>query len=85
MRISVDDKRLSRIEIKLDDISDHLSSIDSTVAAQHVSLRDHIRRTAILEKEVVPLKKSVNQAYGALKLITLLVAIAALVEFLKHL
>lgn len=78
-------KRLERIEAKLDDISDHLSSIDVTLGKQHVSLDAHIRRTEILEKELAPVKKQVNRAEGALKFVTIAAAIAAIIEFFLHL
>lgn len=76
----MDDKRLERIEIKLDDISEHLGSIDSTLSAQHVSLRDHIRRTAILEQELRPVKKHVDMVAGGIKLLGILAALAAIIE-----
>lgn len=79
-----DDKRLERIESKLDDTNDHLSAIDSTLAAQHVSLREHIRRTALIEKELAPIKTHVNRVEGALKLISVAAALAAIVEFILH-
>ncbi len=76
----MDNPRLSRIETKIDDISDHLSSIDQTLAAQHVSLKEHIRRTTLLESDVAPIKKHVNRVEGALKLLTLIATIAAIIE-----
>jgi len=39
---------------KTDKIIDRLNSIDRTLAAQHVSLKDHMRRTEILEKAISP-------------------------------
>lgn len=81
----MDDKRLERIEAKVDDVSDHLSSIDTTLAAQHVSLREHMRRTALLEKELAPIKNHVLMVKGALKLVGVLAAGAALAESLHML
>ncbi len=80
----MDDKRLERMEVKLDDISDHLSSIDVTLGAQHVSLRDHIRRTALLEKEIIPIKRHVNMVDGALKLLGIMAVIATIIEAVIH-
>lgn len=79
----MDDKRLERIEKKVDDLSDHLSSIDITLAAQHVSLREHIKRTALLEKEMAPVKKHVNMVHGAIRLIMLTASIVAVIESIK--
>jgi len=80
----MDDPRLTRIETKLDDLSDHLSSIDSTLSAQHESLKEHIRRTALLEEDIKPIKVHVNRVEGALKLITLMAAIAAVIELVHR-
>lgn len=80
----MDDKRLERIEVKLDDISDHLSSIDVTLGKQHISLKEHIRRTELLEKDVAPIKKHVSRVEGAAKLIALLSALAIILELFKR-
>lgn len=81
----MDDKRLERMEVKLDDISDHLGSIDITLSAQHVSLKDHIRRTALLEQELRPIKKHVDMVAGALKLLGVLGTLFAIYEGVKTL
>ncbi len=77
-------KRLERIEAKIDDSADHLASIDVTLGVQSIQLRDHIRRTTLLEQELRPIRKHVNMVQGALKLITLAAAMAAIVEFILH-
>ena len=73
-----DDKRLERIEVKIDKLSDHLGSIDSTLSAQHVSLKDHIRRTEILEENIVPIRRHFDMVKGALALITIIGTIVAI-------
>lgn len=78
-----DDKRLERIEAKVDDISDHLGAIDVTLKAQHISLREHIRRTELLEAIVSPLKRDVDMAKGALALIALTATIMGIIAFFK--
>lgn len=65
---------------KLEKIYDRLNSIDTTLAAQHESLKDHIRRTEILEQELKPVKVHVIMVNGALKFVALLGVIAAIVE-----
>lgn len=75
-----DEKRLERIEAKLDDVSDHLGSIDATLSAQHVSLREHMRRTAILEAEIKPLKTHMDMVKGVAKFISMAAAVAAILE-----
>ena len=75
-----DNDRFDRIEIKIDKVVEHISSIDSTLAAQHISLKDHIRRTELLEKDVAPIKAHVAMVSGALKLIGLIAAICGGIE-----
>lgn len=76
----MDDKRLARIEEKIDDTNDHLASIDITLSAQHVSLKDHIRRTAILEAEIKPIRKHVDMMNGALKLMGIIALLIGIIE-----
>jgi hypothetical protein len=85
------EERLIRIEDKIDKVGGHLSSIDATLAAQHESLSDHIRRTELLESTIKPLVKHDNMAQGILKLIGILALIGAAVEgavsllsYIKH-
>lgn len=67
--------------MKLEDkILDRLNSIDKTLAAQHVSLKDHIRRTEILEKQIEPLKSSLDMIKGVFKFIALVGVIATIIE-----
>ena len=81
--------RLPRIEEKLDKVIEHISSIDSTLSAQHISLRDHIRRTELLEEKITPIEKSYERSNGVIKLFLFLAAIGAGIEgyfiLLKHL
>ena len=79
----MDDKRLERIELKIDDSNEHLAKIDVTLAAQHVSLKEHMRRTALIEKELQPIKKHVNMVQGALRLIGVTAAVCAILEFIR--
>lgn len=68
----MDDTRLGRIEAKLDDTNDHLTSIDITLAMQAESLRHHIKRTALIEKELAPIRKHVYMVQGAAALLSLI-------------
>lgn len=76
------DKRLERIEAKVDDVSDHLAAIDGTLKGQHITLREHIRRTELLEAAIIPIKRHVYMIQGAGALIALLATIAALIKML---
>lgn len=76
------DDRLKRIEDKTDAIVSRLGSIDSTLAAQHVSLKEHMRRSVALEQQIAPLKEHVAMARGAIRLITLVAVLATLTQVL---
>lgn len=55
-----------------EEVRANLNSITTTLAEQHVTLKDHIRRTELLEEQMEPVKKHVNMVNGALKFIGLL-------------
>ncbi len=75
-------KRLERIELKLDDSNDHLAKIDVILEGQHITLREHIRRTALIEQQLVPINKHVSMVKGALALIGFLATLAAIAEII---
>jgi hypothetical protein len=54
----MDDKRLERIEDKLDKITDTLSQHSAIHARNTTSLEDHIRRTELLEEALKPIKQT---------------------------
>jgi hypothetical protein len=70
---------------KLDKVYDKLQNIDVTLAAQHETLKDHIRRTEILEVKLEPVEKHVNMVNGAIKFIGLVGIIIGIWEGLRHL
>lgn len=74
------DDKLKRIEDKLDRVRDKISDIDVTLAAQHESLKLHIKRTDLLEKKLEPVEKHVIMVNGVLKFIGLVSIIAAIAE-----
>jgi len=76
----MEDNKFDKIDAKIDQIGNRLGSIDVTLAAQHESLKEHMRRTALLEEDVAPIKKHVAMIQGALKLIGLACCIAGAVE-----
>ena len=82
-------KRIDQIEQKIDLIATRLGSIDVTLASQHESLKDHIRRTEILENKVTPIEEHVNRVSGAFKLLLYIGSavgfIAAITEILTYL
>ncbi len=77
------DERLKRMEDKIDKVVDSVHEINITLAAQHISLETHIKRTNILEKKLEPVERHVSMVQGAIKLIMIVSAIAAAVVALK--
>ncbi len=65
---------------KIDKVLERIGSIDVTLAEQHVVLKEHVRRTELLESALEPVKRHVNMVNGGVKLITLTGVIAAILE-----
>ena len=79
-----DEKRIDRIESKIDKIVERVSEIDKTLERNTASLEDHIRRTEILENDIRPVKRHVYMLEGILKLIGVLAMLAAVAKlFIK--
>lgn len=68
------------MEAKLDKIVEKLSSIDATLASQHVTLQEHTRRSTMLEDDMKPIKKHVYMVEGVVKFIGLIGVLAAILE-----
>jgi hypothetical protein len=43
---------------KVDEVLHRLGKIEVTLAEQHITLKDHIRRTELLEAKVIPIEKN---------------------------
>lgn len=63
------EKRFDKIENKLDSIDRILGKINTHLAVYNEELKEHIRRTELLEREVHPIKVHVLQVKGAFKLV----------------
>lgn len=74
------EKKLEQIELKIDKLHDKINSIDVTLAKQHESLKDHIRRTEILEESLDPIQKHVLMTHAGLKIVSALVIALGCVE-----
>jgi hypothetical protein len=77
------DKRLERIEQKLDDQNEHLASIDATLQAQAIHLEHHIKRTDKLEDMVLPLNDLRKEIKFIIKVIYFISAVAAIIEAIR--
>lgn len=69
-----------RIESKLDSIVEDISSLKVTAAEHHAVLKEHIRRTEILEAEMKPVRQHVYMVNGGVKLVALIGVILAIAQ-----
>lgn len=72
-------KALEKIEANQDEHKELLSSLDKTVAKQEVNIADHIRRTQLLEQEVLPIKAHIEQVRGVGKFIVFISVVVGIV------
>lgn len=78
--MATSDENTEKLEKKLDKIADDVSDIKVTLGAQHEVLRDHIRRTEILEEAIKPLTAQSNGMKGIMKALVVLGIVAAIAE-----
>lgn len=71
---------VERLEDKIDRIASHLGAIDVTLAAQHETLKEHIKRSENLEKIVMPMKDKFSQLDGIMHAVCLAGVFAAIIE-----
>ncbi len=67
---------MKEIVDKLSQLDTRLDSIDQTLVRQEENLKEHMRRTAMLEKQIKPVISHVEQVKGAGKLIAILSLVA---------
>lgn len=65
---------------KLDIIDQRLDDVEKVLIAQESNLVEHMRRTALLEKEISPLNKFMYGAMAIISFIILTVSIYAAVK-----
>lgn len=81
----MDDKRLERIEQKVDDSNEHLAAIDVTLALQHESLKLHMKRSDQLEEIVKGLKTRADMTSGAIKMLGVVATLLTILEAIRAL
>lgn len=72
--------RLTRIETKIDSMTDKLSAIDVTLVKQHESLKHHIKRTDMLEDELRPIRKNMTILIASAKILIYSSIIATIID-----
>jgi flagellar motor component MotA len=74
---------LHNIEQKINKLDERLDSIDVNLAVYNEQLKEHIRRTELLEEDVSPIKEHVSEVRGFIKLISAAAAILGIVAAVK--
>lgn len=76
-----------KIDSKLDKIVEDINEINITLAAQHEQLKEHIKRSDLLEAKLDPIEKKITMIEGAGKLVgwiaVLCAAITGIAKVLK--
>lgn len=78
-------EQLNKIEKKVDNIDERIDSIDTHMAVYNQELKDHIRRTELLEEAVKPIQDHVSKVSGALKLLASTGIILTIIKVLEAL
>lgn len=73
-----DTEVVKRIVDKLDKLDGRLDSVDKTLIVNTASLEEHVRRTALLEEQMIPVKRHIAMFEGVLKVVGGLSVIASL-------
>lgn len=79
----MDDRRLNKLEEKLDKMSDSISSIDKTLSTQSIQLTEHIKRTNLLEDRFKPVEDHVQSLKGIVLFFKVLASIATVAEVIR--
>lgn len=77
----MDERRLERIEAKIDDLSDKLGENNIILGKQHVVLEEHMRRTSLLEISVKILTRHRDMVEGGLKLLGILSLVLGICKY----
>lgn len=71
---------IKRFEDKLDKVVEKQAEMGATLSAQHTSLQEHMRRTTLIENQLMPIKTQADMIKGAVKLLALIGIIIGIVE-----
>lgn len=71
------------IENKIDKMQSDVTEIKTHMAVYNSQLKEHIRRTNLLEAKLIPIEKHVAMVNGALKSLGVVAAIVAIAEGIR--
>lgn len=78
-------EKLDRIQEVNDKQSEDISDIKITMARNTISLEEHMRRTTMLEQQIVPLVRRSNMLDGVLKFLGLLALFSSIAAAVSRL
>lgn len=79
------DKRLDRLEDKIDSMISHQSRMETLLGKQAVILEEHVRRTNLLEEKIKPLEKHVVVVNALVKAVIVIASIGGVHGLLRML
>lgn len=79
------EKRFDKIDATLEKLDSRLDNVDVTLAKQHVSLEEHMRRSDLLEEKMKPVEAHVAMVNGVFKFLGIASLIVGLIAGIKSL
>lgn len=76
---------LQKIEDKIDKIDSKLDSVDVHLAVYNEQLKIHIKRTELIEQDLIPIKAHVHQVRGAGLLLSIIATVVTIISILYNL
>ena len=76
------EKEIDRLHTKLDKLDERLDTIDTHLAVYNEQLKVHIKRTDLLELDVRPIKKHVQNVNFSFKALGFLATLATILTFI---
>lgn len=81
---SNDEKLLDKVADKIEKLDERLDSIDKTLVKQEANLKEHMRRTELLEEDLRPIRRHVNMLEGSLKFLGVVLIVLSIISvFMK--
>lgn len=71
---------IKRLEAKVDKLDDRLDSVDKTLILQEANLKEHMKRSDLLEKKLEPVERHVNAVNTVFKLIGVVASLATIAK-----
>lgn len=75
-------EELSKIEAKIDKLDSKLDSVDTHLAVYNEQLKIHIKRTEMIENDLLPIKAHVYQLKGVTKFLAIIASFGSLLAFI---